>query len=137
MHREALLEELTVGCSPQTAEKIAAFWPDEEREDWILPDPWLRRRVLREFDNAPAYQCGMLVELLTSASNPKRADRIHPAFSSMTPQLSEEDCEILKELSINPIAVLDCMIGLVSTHKSGLLTRESVTSERVEASRPT
>ena len=132
MHRQALLEELTAGCSPQTAEKIAAFWPDEEREDWILPDPWLRRRVLREFDNAPAYQCGMLVELLTSASNPKRADRIHPAFSSMIPQLSEEDCEILRDLAARPIAVLDCLAGLVTTQKSGLFTRESVTTERVE-----
>ena len=43
MRREALLEELTAGYSPQTAEKITALWPDEEREDWILPDPWLRK----------------------------------------------------------------------------------------------
>lgn len=132
MRREALLEELTAGYSPQTAEKITALWPDEEREDWILPDPWLRKKFLREFDDAPSYLCGMLVKLLASASNPKRADRIHPAFLSMIPQLSEEDCEILRDLAACPIVVLDCLAGLVTTQKSGLFTRESVTTERVE-----
>lgn len=132
MRREALLDELTAGCGSQTAEEIAAHWPDQGREDWILPNPMLRRRILRELEDAPAYLSGMFVKLLASGSHPKRADRVHPAFLFMIPQLSEEDCEILRDLTERPIAVLDCMAGLVTTQKSGLFTRESITTERVE-----
>ena len=132
MRKEELFDGLTAECGDQTAAQLASYWPDEERENWVYPDQIFLKRMLREFDTVDGYAQRMLVGLLASASLPKRANRIHPAFLAVIPQLSEEDCEILKDLSVNPIAVLDCMIGLVSTHKCGLLTRESVTSERVE-----
>lgn len=90
----------------------------------------LCRQLVEQYSYAAGEGKKRCVALLASAMNPKRAEKLHPAFAKLPEQLSEQDWAILDGLAEQPLPVLDCVLCRVKKNGSGPLARETVTPIR-------
>ena len=110
----------------ELAEQIAVNLPEI-----VLPsNPLLCRQLVEQYSYGTEEGKRRCAALLASAMNPKRANKLHPAFAKLPEQMSEQDWMILDGLVEQPLPVMDCVLCRVKKNGTGPLARETVTPVR-------
>ncbi|MGN1014575.1 MAG: Abi-alpha family protein [Butyricicoccus sp.] len=85
----------------------------------------LCRRLVEQYSYCTPEGKKRCAALLASAMNPKRAEKLHPAFVALPGELSEQDWAILDQMEEQPLPVMNCVLCRVKKSGTGPLARES------------
>lgn len=122
MNQEQLTKIFAAGMPQVLAQHLAEQVLPRLSEAWIAPADAVIHTVGMQYACAP--QPEYYAVLLASAMNPKRGNKIHPAFPVLLSQITAQECRLLQRMQQAEVAVLDCVMCTVRKPTGGFLQRE-------------